>query len=80
MNELQITEIIALIKMLPKSELDAYLSRLHDIAASAGGSGRQREEGSINDLFTVFRWPYGFLYGFFKNRGVRQNAETLLKV
>ncbi len=38
MNELQITEIIALIKMLPEQERAAYLSRLHDIAAPADGS------------------------------------------
>lgn len=39
----QIAEIIALIKMLPEPERAAYLSRLHDIAAPAGGSRRVKE-------------------------------------
>lgn len=39
----QIAEIIALIKMLPEPERAAYLSRLHDIAASADSSGRSEQ-------------------------------------
>ena len=37
----QIAEIIELIKMLP--ERAAYLSRLHDIAAPAEGSGGEKQ-------------------------------------
>lgn len=39
----QIAEIIELIKMLPEPERAAYLSRLHDIAAPAEGSGGEEQ-------------------------------------
>lgn len=39
----QIAEIIELIKMLPEPERAAYLSRLHDIAAPAEGSGKEEQ-------------------------------------
>ena len=39
----QIAEIIELIKMLPEPERAAYLSRLHDRAAPAEGSGGEKQ-------------------------------------